>query len=92
VCYFSVCYLLFNFFLWGVSLPRGYAGLSQGWLGEYHVMLGAHLFGLPNVSQAGLELTVAAAHLFSQCNVVWRSFVWARGSGCKSFDSPWCFI
>jgi hypothetical protein len=35
------------------------------------MMLGTHLFGLPNVSQAGLELAVvvvvamAAAHLFS---------------------------
>jgi hypothetical protein len=27
----------------GVSLPGGYAGLSQGWLWEYCVMLGAHL-------------------------------------------------
>jgi hypothetical protein len=29
--------------------------------------------------------------LFSQCNVVWRSFVWAWGSGCQSFDSSWWF-
>jgi hypothetical protein len=35
--------------------PGGYAGLSQVWLGEYHIMLGAHLFDLLNVSQAGLE-------------------------------------
>jgi hypothetical protein len=62
------------------------------------VMLGAHLFGLPNVSQAVLEqaavvLTVlVAAHLFSQCNVAWRRFLKARGSECQSFDSPWCFI
>jgi hypothetical protein len=40
----------------GVSVcPGGYAGLSQEWLGEYCVMLGAHVFGLPKVSQAGLE-------------------------------------
>jgi hypothetical protein len=32
------------------------------------------------------------ALLFSQCNVVWRSFPQARGSGCQSFDSPCCFI
>jgi hypothetical protein len=38
-----------------VSLLRGYAGLFQGWLGEYRMMLGAQLFGLPNVSKAGLE-------------------------------------
>jgi hypothetical protein len=63
-------------------------------------MLGAHLFGLMNVSQAGLEPAVevvtaaaaAAAHLFSQCNVAWRSFLQARASGCQSFDSSWCFI
>jgi hypothetical protein len=44
-----------------------------------------------NVSQAALE-PAAAAYLFSECNVAWRSFLWARGSGCWSFDSPWCFI
>jgi hypothetical protein len=40
----------------GVSLPRVYAGLSQEWLGEYCMTLGAHPFGLPNVFQTGLEL------------------------------------
>jgi hypothetical protein len=50
------------------------------------MMLGTHLFSLPNVSQAGLEpvVVVAAAHLFSQCNVAWRSFPQARSSGCRS--------
>jgi hypothetical protein len=40
--------------------------------------------GLPNVSQAGLELTScgAGALLFSHYNVVGRSFPWAMGSGC----------
>jgi hypothetical protein len=53
------------------------------------VTLGAHLFGLLNVSQAGLELAVAvAALLFSQCNVAWRRYPWARSSGCQTFDSP----
>jgi hypothetical protein len=49
---------------------------------------------LLNVSQAGLELTSGGtgALLFSQCTVVWGSFVWAMGSGCQSFDSFWCFI
>jgi hypothetical protein len=53
------------------------------------VTLAAHLFGLLNVSQAGLELVVAAvaAFLFSQCNMAWRSFPRARGSGCQNFDS-----
>jgi hypothetical protein len=43
------------FFLQGVSLHKGYAGLSQEWLGEYWMVLGIYLFGLLNVSQASLE-------------------------------------
>jgi hypothetical protein len=73
--------------------PGSYADLSQEWLGEFCMMLGAHLFGLLNVSQAGLEpVAVVPLHLFSQCNVAWLSFPQVRGSGCQSFDSPWCFI
>jgi hypothetical protein len=54
-------------------------------------MHGAHLFDLPNVSQAGLEpvvvgavaATVAVAvHKFSQCNVEWDTFPQAKRSGC----------
>jgi hypothetical protein len=58
------------------------------------VTLGTHLFGLSNVFQEVLELASgdARALLFSQCNMAWRSFLRARGSGCWSFDSPWCFI
>jgi hypothetical protein len=50
--------LFIQFFCEGgvVSLPRGYAGLSQGWLGKYCIMPDAHLFSLLNVSQAVLEL------------------------------------
>jgi hypothetical protein len=96
---FSVYFSVWGFF-WGESVcPGGYVGLSQGLLGEFSLMLGAHLFDLPNVSQAGLEpeaavmtMVAAAAHLLSQCNVAWRSFLQARGSGCRSFDSAWCFI
>jgi hypothetical protein len=86
---------LFIYFFGGESVcPGGYAGLSQGWLGEYHMMLGTHLFGLPKVSQASLEPVYGSgtALLFSQCNVVWRSFLQARGSGYRSLDPPWCFI
>jgi hypothetical protein len=37
-------FLFLGFFAgWGVSLSRGYVGLSQGWLWEYHMMFGAHL-------------------------------------------------
>jgi hypothetical protein len=55
--YCSVFVLFYLCQEWGGSVcPGSYAGLSQGWLGEYYVMLGAHLFGMLNVSQAGLEL------------------------------------
>jgi hypothetical protein len=42
-------------------------------------MCGTYLFGLLNVSQAGLEPVAAAAVVvaalkFSQCNVLWESF------------------
>jgi hypothetical protein len=30
---------------------------------------------------------VAAAHLFTQCNMAWRRLPWARGSGCQSFGA-----
>jgi Ca2+/H+ antiporter len=60
------------------------------------MMHGAHLFHLLNALQAGLELVVAAAvvavvvategnvaaYKFSLCNMMWRSFSWAMGSGC----------
>jgi hypothetical protein len=32
------------------------------------------------------------ACLFFQCIMAWRVLPWARGSGCWSFSSPWCFI
>jgi hypothetical protein len=83
----SLCIFFFSFliiiqgFLWGEWLvcPGGYAGLSQVWLWEYCMMLGA------DVSQADLELASAGvgALLFSQCNIVWRSFLWAGGSGVE---------
>jgi hypothetical protein len=45
------------------------------------------------ISQAGLELASSGAEvlLFSQCNVMWRSFVQAGGLGCQSFASWWVF-
>jgi hypothetical protein len=70
---------VFQFFWGGVNLPRGCARLSQGWLEEFHVTCGAQLFGLLNVSQAGLEpaaaaVVVVAVLKFSQCNMLWGSF------------------
>jgi hypothetical protein len=38
------------------------------------------------------RLAAVGALLFSQCNVTWKSFPRARGSGYRSFDSPCCFI
>jgi hypothetical protein len=66
---------LFRFFFflfagWGLVCPGGYAGLAQGWLWEYRVLLIAHL--LVCISQAGLEPVSGGAGdlLVSQCNVV----------------------
>jgi hypothetical protein len=66
-----------------------------GWgILQYCVMLGAHLLVCQmSIKQVWSQhLVVVRALLFSQCNVARRSFPWARGSGCRSFDSPWCFI
>jgi hypothetical protein len=85
VLVFSLLFIIQFFFYRGVSLPRGLCWFILGVEGI--------LFGLPNVSQAGLEPhLVSVAHLFSQCNVAWRSFLLARGSGCGSFDFSRCFI
>jgi hypothetical protein len=55
-----------------------------------------HLFAhlLVWISQAGLEPASGDVGplLFSQCNVVWRSFAQAGGSGCQSFDFSWWFF
>jgi hypothetical protein len=40
----------------------------------------------------GASVWWSAASLLSQCNVAWRSFPRTGGSGCRSFDSPCCFI
>jgi hypothetical protein len=85
VLVFSSLFIVQDFFGGGAVWPGGCTGLSQGWLVEYCMAVGTHLFGLMNVSQAGLEpaaeVVVAAVHLFSQCNVVWRSFLQARDQG-----------
>jgi hypothetical protein len=46
---------------WGLLVfPGGYAGLSQGWLREYYMMLGAHL----------LVCLMSPKQVWSQCLVV----------------------
>jgi hypothetical protein len=78
---------------WVGSLPRGCAGLSQGYPHDvWHSP-----FGLLNVLEAALEPAVAAsvvvaAPKFSQCNMLWGIFPWSRSSGCQMFDSGCCFI
>jgi hypothetical protein len=73
---FSVCYLVF--WGWGQS-AQGLCWFfwGEGWLHEFHIMHDAHLFGLSNVSQAGLEPVAAAAVVvaalkFSFCNSMTR--------------------
>jgi hypothetical protein len=71
---FSSLFII-QFFLGGgleISLSRGYAGLFQGWLWEYCLMLGAHL----------LVCWMSSKQVWSQClevwepscNVAWRRF------------------
>jgi hypothetical protein len=84
--------LLFRFFLFfvfcrGISLSGEVVLiLAEG----YHVTLGAHLLGLPKVSQACLDPTAGcdssvgvAACLFSKCIMVWRRLPWAMVQGAN---------
>jgi hypothetical protein len=82
VLVFSSLFIVLFFFLHGGQHSQWYASLSQGWLGEYHVILGAYLFGLLNVSQAGLEVASGgpAAICFLSvmwCGVFYRLGVWS---------------
>jgi hypothetical protein len=83
------------FFLWGFSLPMGLCWFIPGVAGgntTWFLVLNC-LVCLKSPQQVwSWHLAAVWALLFSQCNVVWRSFLWARGPGCRSFDSPWCFI
>jgi hypothetical protein len=80
------CLLLsFALFLWdgGHSVQRAMLVYPRGSCGNTECHVFAHL--LVCISQAG-------ALLFSQCNVVWRSFVQAGGSECQNFaSSSWFF-
>jgi hypothetical protein len=78
-------FVLFCFFLQQrVSLPWGLCWFIPGVAGGIPCDAWCSSVALPNVSQTGLEPASggAGALLFSQCKVAWRSFVWARGSGC----------
>jgi hypothetical protein len=72
---FIQLFVLFCFvFCQGVSLPRGQGRFILGVAGGIPCDAWRSPVGLLNVSQAGLEPAVVGALLFSQCNVVWRSF------------------
>jgi hypothetical protein len=79
--YYSVFGVCLGFFAWGgVSLSRGLCWFILGVAGGILHKAWHSPVGLPNVSPAGLEPASGdtAALLFSQCNVGWRSFLWAR--------------
>jgi hypothetical protein len=86
-CSFSVPCLLFSYlfvcFLQGGRsvCPGDYAGLSQGWLWEYHMTLSAHLL-VCQISPMPVSGDVRV--LLFLCNMVWRSLIHAGGSGCQS--------
>jgi hypothetical protein len=94
---FSVPCLLLSFVLFfcgvgGHSVQGAMLVYPRSGCGNITFRLFAHL--LVWVSQAGLELASGSmgALLVSQCNMVWRSFVWAGGSGCQTFAYSWWFF
>jgi hypothetical protein len=94
-CSISVpCLFIYLFFLQGrgQSIQGAKLVYPRDSCGDTMFHLFAHL--LVCISQAGLEPTSdsTGALLFSQYNVVWRSFVQARGSGCQGSDSSWWFF
>jgi hypothetical protein len=86
----SLFIIQFGFFFagQGVSLSEGLCWFIPGMAVGTPCDSCCSPVGLLNVSQANLEPVSGGmgALLFSQCNVVWRSFPWARGSQCQSFD------
>jgi hypothetical protein len=80
MCLFSVpCFVqffwflcLFLFFDGGSVCPGGFAGLSEWWLGEYHVTLGVHLLvcRMSPKQVWSWHLVAVGDLLFSQCNMV----------------------
>jgi hypothetical protein len=99
VCSFSVTYLLFRFFCFffceaGFSLSRRLCWFISGVaVGILHAAsLLTCWSGSPKQVWSQCLSVQVTVTLFSQCNMVWRSFVQAEGSGCQSFDSFWCFF
>jgi hypothetical protein len=97
-CSFSVSCLLFRFFFFccgmgGQSVQEAILVYPRGGVGILHDACLLTCWSV-DVSQAGLEPVSGGtgALLFSHCNVAWRSFVWAGGSRCGSFDSSQYFF
>jgi hypothetical protein len=76
----------------GQTVQEAMLVYPRGSCGNITCCLFAHL--LVCISHAGLEAASGSMGtlLFSQCNMAWRRFVWAGGSGCQSFDSSWWFF
>jgi hypothetical protein len=93
-CLITVCSLLFSFVGGRAQSAQGlcwimFPGVDKG----FCMVRGTHLFVLSNDMQASLELAVVRnGTKFSQCNVVWEGFPWARSSRYRKFDSGWFFI
>jgi hypothetical protein len=76
----------------GVSLSRGLAGLSQGWLWEYCMPLICLPVGLHLSNRFGASIWWHGRPPGFQCYISWRSFVKAWGLGCQGFISSWWFF
>jgi hypothetical protein len=92
---FSSLFIIELFFFFqgrGQSSQGAMLIYPRGSCGNAACCLFAHL--LFCISQADLEPVSgsAGALLLSQCNVAWRSFVQAGGSGCQSFYYSWWFF
>jgi hypothetical protein len=70
VLVFSSLFIVQLFFVCGGSVcPGAMLVYPMGGCGNNHVTLGSHLFGLPNVSHAGLEPAAGSGHSPPVCSV-----------------------
>jgi hypothetical protein len=85
-------------FCWGwreSSLPRGCAGFcSQGWIGEFHMVCGAHLFGLPIDTQQVCRWQQWQEKAPDFLSIMWHGEAF-HGLGVQDVESLiscWCLI
>jgi hypothetical protein len=83
VSFWFLVYCSFFFLCGTIIVPRGQCWFISGVLWEYPMMLGAHLLvcWMSPKHVWSWHLLAIRALLFSQCNVVWRRFLWAGDSG-----------